>query len=272
PPSASWREHVELSDRLAQADLAKLRGCGAVDRMLGADFATILPHDLLIKVDIATMAHGLEARSPFLDDELIDVVSRYPEPMKLPGFQTKRLLRELSRRYLPAPVQRSPKRGFEVPLVRWLRGELRGLCEDVILARDGLLAELFNRRALERLVRGQERLEPARWSPRRPVSGQPAQQAFLCRQRWARPALSGRRGGAVHGAVRRGRCRSDLRAQARVRAQHELVAGRSRSDRGLSCRRPARPLSRPRLVANRPHRSIPTCPLDRDRRARCRGG
>ena len=77
---------------------------------------------------------------------------------------TKPLLRELGKRYLPAPVQIAPKRGFEVPLVRWLRGELRGLAADVILSRDGLLADWFDRTALEHLLRNAEGIEPARWS------------------------------------------------------------------------------------------------------------
>jgi len=161
-----WLDRIEPGDRLAAGILETLRDCGPVDRMLAADFATILPHDLLVKMDIATMAHGLEARSPLLDHELIDLVSHYPEAVKLRGFQTKPLLRELSRRYVPGTVRHAPKRGFEVPLIRWLRGELRELSEDVILARDGLLVELFDRPALERLVREEDGLDPARWSRR----------------------------------------------------------------------------------------------------------
>lgn len=157
---------VESSDRLARGVIDGFGGCGPLDRMMGTDFATILPHDLLVKIDIAGMAHGLEARSPLLDQELIEVVSRYPERVKLSGLRTKPLLRDLSRRYVPTPIARAPKRGFEVPLVRWLRGELHDLCEDVILSRNGLLADLFDKAALQRLVRGEERLEPARWSRR----------------------------------------------------------------------------------------------------------
>ena len=126
----------------------------------------ILRHDLLVKMDFATMAHGLEARSPLLDRELIDTVSRFPEEIKLRGFQTKPLLRALARRHLPDPIPRAPKRGFEVPLLRWLRTDLRSLCEDVMLARDGLLAEMFDRAALERLLREKDDLDPARWSRR----------------------------------------------------------------------------------------------------------
>jgi len=112
------------------------------------------------------MAHGLEARSPLLDHVLIDVVSRYPESVKLSGRLTKPILRMLSRRYVPAAIQTAPKRGFEIPVVRWLRDELRELCEDVILSPQGLLADIFHRPGLERLLRGPHELDPARWGRR----------------------------------------------------------------------------------------------------------
>ncbi len=162
----SFLDGVEDSARLARPTLDGPTGTGWIDRMLATDFATILPNDLLVKIDIATMAHGLEARSPFLDHVLVDTVARLPERLKLSGMRTKPLLRELSRRYLPTPISTAPKRGFEVPLVRWLRGELRELAEDVLLSRDGLLHEMFDRAALERLLREGDGLDPARWSRR----------------------------------------------------------------------------------------------------------
>jgi asparagine synthase (glutamine-hydrolysing) len=161
-----WFERIARVEGQTDGILQGLRECGPVDRMLAADFMTILPGDLLVKMDIATMAHGLEARSPLLDHELVDVVCRYPEALKLSGFQTKPLLRALGGRYLPAALCNAPKRGFEVPLVRWLRGELRSLAEDVVLAGNGLLLDLFERRSLERLLREGQGLDPARWSRR----------------------------------------------------------------------------------------------------------
>ncbi len=167
-PRPRWLDRTQRSDRLARRALQAFDACGPIDRMMGADFAAILPHDLLVKMDIACMAHGLEARSPLLDTNLIDVVSRYPERIKLPGFSTKPILRALSSRYVPEVVRTAPKRGFEVPIVRWLRGDLRDLCQDVVLSRDGLLASLFSRPALEKLVgpassRSRNGLDPARW-------------------------------------------------------------------------------------------------------------
>ncbi|MFQ5490108.1 MAG: asparagine synthase (glutamine-hydrolyzing) [Phycisphaerae bacterium] len=161
-----WLDGAEPSDRLARGYLTELSGAGPVDRMLGADFAGILPNDLLVKMDTACMAHGLEARSPLLDQVLIETVSRYPETVKLPGWQTKPLLRRLSQKYLPPAIQKAPKRGFEVPVVRWLRGELKPMCRDVLLSRNGLLAQRMDRSALERMIEGKDGLDPGRWGRR----------------------------------------------------------------------------------------------------------
>ncbi len=164
--SPNWLDGVESSDRIARGVLAEYDGCGPVDRMLAADLLTTLPNDLLVKMDIATMAHGLEARSPFLDHELIGAVARFPETLKLPGFATKPLLRALSARYVPKVVQTAPKRGFEIPVHRWLRGDLRELCRDVVLSRRGVLTELFDRAKLERMLDNDGGLDPARWGRR----------------------------------------------------------------------------------------------------------
>jgi len=157
---------VSPTERFASQSLAQFHGCGPLDRMLGTDFTVVLPYDLLVKMDIATMIHGLEARSPLLDQVLVDEVSHLPEPLKLGGLTTKPLLRDLARRYLPEPLWSAPKRGFEMPLVHWLRGELRDLCQDVLLSRPGLVSQLVERPTLERLCRGEAELEPARWARR----------------------------------------------------------------------------------------------------------
>jgi asparagine synthase (glutamine-hydrolysing) len=131
--------------------------------MLRNDLEIVLPNELLVKMDIATMAHGLEARSPLLDHELVDFVARLPVSMKLHGRETKPLLRAVAGRYLPPAIQGAPKRGFEIPRLQWLRGELRDMRDDVILARTGLMADLFKRDALERLLVEPRGLDPARW-------------------------------------------------------------------------------------------------------------
>lgn len=153
-------------DHFIRTALSAFDDCGEVDRMLGFDFVTVLPNDLLVKMDIATMSHSLEARSPMLDQELIDSVAVFPQSLKLDGFTTKPLLRELGARYLPRDVCTAPKRGFEAPVAGWLENELRPLAADVILAPNGLLNELFHRGHLESLLRNDGGLDPARWSRR----------------------------------------------------------------------------------------------------------
>ena len=99
--------------------------------MRALELGFFLPGDLLVKMDRATMAASLEARSPLLDHEVIELAATFPPALLLRGGRTKAVLRELARDLLPAEVRRAPKRGFEVPLVRWLvrplgRGGPRG--------------------------------------------------------------------------------------------------------------------------------------------------
>jgi asparagine synthase (glutamine-hydrolysing) len=101
-------------------------------RLLELEF--FLPGDLLVKMDRATMAVSLEARSPFLDHILLERVSPIPPSVLLHAFQTKAVVREVARDILPTRVRLAKKRGFEVPLAAWLddewAGEVREVLED----------------------------------------------------------------------------------------------------------------------------------------------
>lgn len=130
---------------------AAAAGYGQLDRLLWTDLCSYLPGDLLTKVDIATMAHSLEARSPLLDHEVVEFAARLPERMKLRGRQKKWLLRDAYRHILPAEILDGPKKGFGVPLAGWLRDELAGEVRDVLLdpAAGG---GLFDRAEIGRIV------------------------------------------------------------------------------------------------------------------------
>ncbi len=108
-------------------------GQSRLDLLLEVDVRTYLPGDLLAKVDIATMAHSLEARSPFLDPEMMTFAAAIPAPMKLHGMQKKLILRDALRAWLPDSILDRPKQGFSVPLAEWLRGELREYSREVLL-------------------------------------------------------------------------------------------------------------------------------------------
>ena len=105
-----------------------------VDAMLDLDVNHYLPDCLLVKVDIATMAHGLEGRSPFLDHPLMEFAASLPSSMKLRGTTTKYLLKRAVRDLLPNQIIDRPKMGFGVPLGRWFRGELREMASDLLLS------------------------------------------------------------------------------------------------------------------------------------------
>ncbi len=138
----------------------------ALARHLWIDAQTLLPDDLLVKMDIATMAHGLEARSPLLDHLVFETAAGLPSHLRLNGTTTKPILRRLAGRYLPEAVVGAPKRGFEVPLIRWLQEDLRPLRDDLLLQPTGLLRQRFDPAGIRALVHNQDGLDPGRWSRR----------------------------------------------------------------------------------------------------------
>jgi asparagine synthase (glutamine-hydrolysing) len=104
-----------------------------VNRMRAQELGFFLPGDLLVKMDRATMANSLEARSPFLDHRLLEIAARFPAAILLRGWRTKAVLRGATAGLLPDEVRSAPKRGFEVPLTAWLSGpwaeEVRSVLE-----------------------------------------------------------------------------------------------------------------------------------------------
>lgn len=95
-----------------------------VDRTLFGEIKTYLPDQLLVKMDVSTMAHSVEARSPFLDTRVIEFAATIPASQLMRGFQTKTLLKKLAERYAPPSVIYRRKKGFVMPVSPWLRGEL----------------------------------------------------------------------------------------------------------------------------------------------------
>ena len=99
-----------------------------------ADIHTYLPDDLLVKVDIASMAHGLEARSPLLDHKLMEWAARIPSDQKMEGGVTKSILKSALEPFLPNDILYRPKMGFGVPIDEWLKGELKEFAYDTLLS------------------------------------------------------------------------------------------------------------------------------------------
>ena len=124
-----------------------------IDAMLNVDVETYLPGDILVKVDIATMAHGLEGRSPFLDHVLMEYAAGLPAHFKLNGKEKKYLLRQAARRLVPSDLLDRPKKGFSVPLALWLRRELKDMAFDVLLSDRAAQRGIVSRARVEGLLR-----------------------------------------------------------------------------------------------------------------------
>jgi asparagine synthase (glutamine-hydrolysing) len=141
----------DVADYVEQA-YRESDGPDLVDRTLDVDVHTYLPGDLLVKVDIATMAFGLEGRSPFLDHEVMEFAASLPSHLKLRHSTKKHLLKRLAAPLLPESVVLRPKMGFGVPLARWFRGELRELAHDILLSRSLAERGLVRPPAVARLL------------------------------------------------------------------------------------------------------------------------
>ncbi len=139
-----------------------------VEAAAHVDVTRYLPDDLLVKMDIASMAASLEVRSPFLDHEVVEFAARLPAGMKLRGLAAKHLLKRVMRDALPPGILRRPKMGFGAPIEHWLRHELRATAFDLLLdarARDrGYFRPEVVRRYLEDHVGGRAARHQALWS------------------------------------------------------------------------------------------------------------
>jgi asparagine synthase (glutamine-hydrolysing) len=122
-----------VTDEVIRGPWRESSASGIVDRMLDVDVNTYLPGDLLVKMDIATMAHSLEARSPLIDHEFMELAASLPQELKVSGRGKKVALRAAARGWLPGEFLDRPKQGFQVPMADWFRGELQDMARDVLL-------------------------------------------------------------------------------------------------------------------------------------------
>lgn len=105
-----------------------------LQKIMNLDFDNILAGNLLVKMDIATMAHSLEGRSPLLCKEILEYIPSIQDEYKIKGQQTKPLLRKLAEKYLPGELIHQPKRGFEIPLKKWVDNELKDIIGSYVLS------------------------------------------------------------------------------------------------------------------------------------------
>lgn len=152
---------------LQQPDLNQIRndldeinnlGLSPLNKLLLMDFQTILFSGLLPKMDIATMAHSLEGRSPFLSKEILEFAPGLKDNYKIKGLCTKYILRDLAKKYLPSDLVMQPKRGFEVPLKSWVGDQLNDIISDYLLSSDALYPDLIEKNFILDLLAGKVKI------------------------------------------------------------------------------------------------------------------
>lgn len=136
-----------LADAWRRAGKRDLVSCAST-----ADLQTYLPCDLMTKVDIASMAHSLEARQPMLDYRLVEWAAALPSHLKLRGRRGKCLLMDTYHDLLPKAIWNRSKMGFGVPIAKWFKTSLRDRTYDALLGPDAKCHSFFRREAIETLV------------------------------------------------------------------------------------------------------------------------
>ena len=132
--------------------LQHLKDEESLEDLLATDISLVLLSDMLVKVDLMSMANSLEVRSPFLDHEVVDFAFSLPTCYKIDQQMKKKIVQDAFRKYLPVELYNRPKHGFEIPLLDWFRKELRAMITDDLL-NDKFVEEqgIFNTSSVQQL-------------------------------------------------------------------------------------------------------------------------
>jgi asparagine synthase (glutamine-hydrolysing) len=133
-------------------------------QFMALDFLVGMTDCLLPKIDIATMAHGLEGRSPFLDQEFVYWVAGLNKNNLLKGTNSKPVLRAIAEKYLPKEIVYATKRGFELPIEQWMRHDLYDMVYDICASNNSILFDLFDRKKIFSILDRTQVKDFDRWS------------------------------------------------------------------------------------------------------------
>ncbi|MBZ0247679.1 MAG: asparagine synthase (glutamine-hydrolyzing) [Cyclobacteriaceae bacterium] len=133
--SAALEQLEQQQYQARKNEILKTVGSGSMNEVLLTDMKLVLPNDMLTKVDLMSMANSLEVRSPFLDYELVNFIFSLPEDFKINTSIRKRIAQDTFKEMLPAKLYNRPKKGFEVPLLKWFRGEMKSMITDDLLSK-----------------------------------------------------------------------------------------------------------------------------------------
>ncbi|MCM8805135.1 MAG: asparagine synthase (glutamine-hydrolyzing) [Candidatus Omnitrophica bacterium] len=123
-----------------------------LEKMLATDFQLYLPDVLMVKMDIATMANSLEARSPFLDNEFVELIASFPAQLKMRNFKSKYILKKKLKSFLPEQIVSRKKMGFGIPVGRWFRKELKNFLQEILLSEASLKRGYFKQEMIRKIV------------------------------------------------------------------------------------------------------------------------
>jgi len=151
---APSEKHIELDKfwQLQANYTAAVEQDPSITANLLNDLKLVLPNDMLTKVDLMSMAHGLEIRVPFLDHNIVEFAFGLPDEMKINARIRKRVVQEAFRSWMPKEIYNRSKKGFEVPLLKWFRTEMRPLINDDLLNDDYIISQgIFSVEAVKKL-------------------------------------------------------------------------------------------------------------------------
>lgn len=146
------------------ADLERINNypISSLKKIMLMDFESMLFSRLLPKMDVATMAHSLEGRSPFLSKEILEFAPGMHDQFKINRLNTKDLLRTLAKQYLPAELVHQPKRGFEIPLQEWVDHQLKEIIHSYLTAPDALYPTIIKKTFILDLLGGKVQISAER--------------------------------------------------------------------------------------------------------------
>jgi asparagine synthase (glutamine-hydrolysing) len=139
------------AERFAEM-LGASRAGDSLGRLMELDLRTYLPDDILVKVDIASMTHGLEARSPLCDHRVVELATSLPSSLKVQGLTGKMVLKRAFADLVPWAILDRKKKGFSMPVKRWFRTTLRDHARDLLLSTQARERGLFRPDRVERLI------------------------------------------------------------------------------------------------------------------------
>ena len=144
----------EISDdyfeKTSFEDFTKTQHLKLMTRLQEVDFKTYLPDDILTKVDRASMANSLEARTPFLDPKIMEFIASLPLNFKYRNGETKYILRKILYKYIPKKLLDRPKHGFGIPIDTWLKKDLKNLLLDYLSPQKINREGIFNADIIEK--------------------------------------------------------------------------------------------------------------------------